>query len=98
MTGLNDFQLLVLEKETITCADVTELLGDYTDKDLPPTLRARIDSHIHQCECCQDSAKTYRWTVELAGELGNKPLPLGVHNRLRKALNEKLGLSLPLVS
>ena len=97
MTQLNDFQLLVLEKETIDCSDVTELLGDYTDRELPPTLRARIDSHIHQCEHCQDMEKSYRLTVELAGELNmDKPLPLGVHNRLRKALNEKLGLSLPL--
>ncbi|MBN8550148.1 MAG: zf-HC2 domain-containing protein [Deltaproteobacteria bacterium] len=97
MTQLNDFQLLVLEKETIQCSDVAELLGDYTDKELPPTLRARIDSHIHQCEHCQELERSYRLTVELAGQLNtNNPLPRGVQTRLRKALNEKLGLSLPL--
>jgi anti-sigma factor RsiW len=94
MTTLNDFQLLVLEKETITCSDVTELLGDYTDKELTPTLRARVDAHIHECEFCQEMERSYRMTVELAQELGNQPLPQGVRTRLRKALNQKLGLEL----
>ena len=97
MTELNEIQLFVLEKDHITCSDVTELLGDYTDGELSPSVHARLESHIEGCEYCQEMARTYALTVELAADLGEKPMPFGVQNRLRKALNQKLGLSLPLV-
>lgn len=94
MTALNDFQLRVLEKEMITCSDVTDLLGEYTDRELSPTLRARVDAHICSCSYCKEIRDTYQLTVELAGELKDRPMSAGVQNRLRKALNEKLGLNL----
>lgn len=97
MTGLNDFQLLVLEKETVSCEDVSELLGDYVDRELCPTLRTRLEGHICACERCQEMLRTYRFTIELAGELSDRPVPSGVQNRLRKALNERLGLKLAAV-
>ncbi len=98
MTELNDIQLFVLEKEQVTCSDVTELLGDYTDGELSPSVHARLESHIEGCEYCQEMARTYALTIELAADLRETPIPFGVQNRLRKALNKKLGLSLPLVS
>jgi len=99
MAKLTDFQLLVLEKEEIDCSDVEDLLGDFVDSDLPTTLRGRVDSHIKCCTYCQEIEESYRFTIDLAHELGENPppVPTDVRNRLRKALNEKLGMNIPLV-
>jgi len=94
--SLTDFQLMVLEKNEIDCLDVVELLGDLADGDLPPTLRARVEDHIAGCDFCADMRAGYDLTIELARELKDEdqPLPTGVQNRLRSALNAKLGLNL----
>ena len=87
----------VLEKSKISCRDIVKLMGDYADRELPPTLRARLDSHICECAACAKFKHTYQLTVQLASELEDKPVPQDMQNRLRKALNRRLGISLPLV-
>jgi Putative zinc-finger len=96
---LNDFQLMVLEKHTIDCVDVVELLGDLVEGDLTPTLAARLESHIEDCNYCGEIKRGYEMTIELARDLKNeeKPVPTAVQNRLRSALNEKLGINLGMV-
>ena len=95
---LSDAQIRILEKQDIGCRDVARLLGDYTDKDLTVTLKARLDAHISCCDECRELRDSYKMTVDLASELADKPAPIDVQNRLRKALNEKLGLNLPPVA
>ncbi len=95
--NLTDSHLRILEKGTIECKDVKKLLGDYTDKELTSTLKARLDAHISGCPECQELHDSYKFTVQLASTLEDKPVPVDVQNRLRIALNAKLGLSLPLV-
>lgn len=95
--NLTEQHLRILEKESITCEDVAQVLGDYTDQDLSCSLRGRIDAHIRGCDACTELSDSYRWTVNLAHELASKPLPAGVENRLRQALNRRLGLNLPAV-
>ena len=94
---LSDLHMRILEKGEIRCRDVEDLLDDYSARDLSCTLRARIDAHVHGCSRCQKACQEYRWTIELASELPDKPLPIDVQNRLRFALNQRLGLNLPLV-
>jgi len=96
MTRLTDFQLLILEKDKINCVDVEALLDDYVEHALTPTLKARLDTHICDCDECQDLLEGYRLTIELAAELGERDtqIPGDVQKRLRSALNERLGLSL----
>ena len=93
---LSEFQLMVLEKEKITCDDVAELMGDYADGELIPTLEGRLNEHIAECFDCQDLREQYLLTIELAREIGRRPppVPTGVQNRLRAALNARLGLNL----
>lgn len=93
---LTDLQLRVLEKEHIDCADVTALLGDLTDNDVPPTLKGRLNQHVSDCSECQETADSYKWVVELAGELKEREVPSDVKRRLRERLNKTLGLSLPI--
>jgi len=95
MTHFSDLHLFVLEKGEFTCTDLDSLLGDYVDGELPSTLCARLDQHVAECQACQELKDGYLLTVQLAGELRAKPVPTAVHNRLRDALNEKLGLTLP---
>lgn len=92
---LTDLQLRILEKHSIDCRDVENLLGDFTDRELPCTLRARVDAHIQKCAFCGETASSYQWVVNLAHGLKDKPVPVGVKNRLRAALNQRLGLNLP---
>ena len=94
MGKFTDYQLMVFEKEQIDCGDVTALLGDYQDRELPPSLRARIASHISRCPQCFEAERSYRMVVELARELKEPPMPEGVKGRLRQALNRRLGLHL----
>jgi hypothetical protein len=98
MVELSDMHMRILEKEIIDCADVEELFGDYVDNELPSTLRARVATHIKHCQHCQEGEKGYRLVIALASELPRFPVPTDVKNRLRKSLNEKLGIELPMVS
>lgn len=86
------FQLRVLEKLTIECADVEELLSDYIDHELLPTLQCRVADHIGCCDRCTEAEEDIRMVVELAATLRDTPVPDGVSARLKEGLNEKLGL------
>lgn len=90
-------QIMVLEKQMITCKDVVSLFGQYTDGELPPTLKARVDEHLHECTECQEFGRDYLLGIKLARELSDRPVPDGVSSRLRDALNRRLGISLPVV-
>ncbi len=91
----SDGYLFVLEKPTVQCADVETLLGEYVENSLPPTLRARIDAHVADCGECRVLKASYEKTIELARGLADRPVPSGVSERLRHALNAKLGIQLP---
>ena len=96
MNRYSKVQLYVLEKPTVKCSDVTHLLRQYTDQELPLTLRSRVDSHIHHCGACAAEFESYQLIVD-SGKLlkSDAPLPHAVKNRLHAALNARLGLSLP---
>lgn len=95
MVDFTDLQLMVLEKEHIECRDVRMLLGDYCDGDLPPTLKGRLEGHIAECGCCREMTGEYQLTIRLAKELRDQPVPADVQRRLRRNLNQRLGLNLP---
>ena len=90
-------QIRILEKQLVGCDDVAELLGEYVDGELSSTLSKRVGSHLKGCESCREIEEGYRFTIELAREIKRKPMPAGVQNRLRKALNERLGLNLSMI-
>lgn len=97
MKKYSDAQLRILEKETIICEDVVALLDDVVANDIATTLRRRLDDHMLECQFCQEMDESYRLTIELAFELRDTPIPNGVQNRLREALNKRLGLNLAAV-
>ena len=82
------------------CQDVTAHLGDFVDRELPLAQHAAIDSHLDECPDCAAFYASYRHVVETAAELREpeEPLPVDVSNRLRRALNERLGINLPYIA
>lgn len=48
----------------IDCNATRELLGPYTDDDLPTEARRRVDAHLLRCEACAWEAQTLRMTRE----------------------------------
>jgi hypothetical protein len=88
-----DLQMRIMEKSEIACSDVTALLGDYIDNDLPVSLRSRIAAQIDICPCCEQNYLEYKQVVLLAGEMRNPPpLPEDVQKRLRDGLSKRLGI------
>ena len=98
MKNLTEYQLLVLEKDSVSCEDVEALMGDYVADELTQTLETRLSAHIRSCDCCKELERDYNLTIELANEIGKsrEQAPQGVHVRLRAALNRELGLEMPL--
>ena len=96
MLKLTDSQLRILEKPEIECDDFIELLGEYVDGELTPTLHLRLADHAEGCEICEAFESSYRMVIDLAREIGNDntPLPAGVRERLYTRLNAELGTSL----
>lgn len=96
----SDFQVSVLEKPSIICADVEALLGELVEGDLQHSLATRINSHVDSCPACQELKRTYLLTISLASQISTeeKPVPVSVQNRLRERLNVQLGLALPLIA
>jgi anti-sigma factor RsiW len=82
------------------CKDVIAHLGDFVDRELPLAQRAAIEYHLDECPDCTAFLASYQHVVSSAAELREpeEPLPVDVQNRLRKALNERLGINLPFIA
>ena len=82
------------------CKDVIAHLGDFVDRDLPLAQRAAIENHLDECPDCTAFLASYQHVVSSAAELREpeEPLPVDVQNRLRTALNERLGINLPFIA
>jgi anti-sigma factor RsiW len=82
------------------CKDVIAHLGDFVDRELPLAHRAAIENHLDECPDCAAFLASYQHVVASAAELREpeEPLPVDVQNRLRKALNERLGINLPFIA
>ena len=97
MKLISEDQIRILEKQEIECRDIPQMMCDYADGDLLDSLKDRLDSHIEECSCCREFKETYMKGVELSALLKPAPLSSEVQNRLRLALNLRLGINLPTV-
>lgn len=83
-----------------SCSDVTARLGDYVDNEIDQSLKLSIDTHLDICPECAAFFASYKHVIDSAAELREPeaPLEVDVQNRLRAALNRRLGLSLPYIA
>jgi anti-sigma factor RsiW len=82
------------------CSEVTARLGDYVDNELDPSVKLSIDTHLDICPECAAFFASYKHVIDSAAELREPeaPLAVDVQNRLRAALNQRLGLNLPYIA
>jgi anti-sigma factor RsiW len=59
----------------MSCRDLVELVTDYLDDALPPAQRARIDSHLAECEACATYVAQLVHVVSAAGTLTEADVP-----------------------
>jgi predicted anti-sigma-YlaC factor YlaD len=79
----------------ISCNEIEELYGEYREGELSGYKTEAVQEHIAQCEECQAFVDTYELVIAVAKTLQAPPrLPDGFRERLRKGLNERLGISL----
>ena len=86
--------------EMLDCKDVIVRLGDYTDNELPVSERIAMEDHFDECPECAAFLASYTHVVVSAAELREpeQPISVDVQNRLRAALNKRLGIDLPLIA
>ena len=86
--------------EMLECNDVIARLGDYTDNELPVSERIAMEDHFDDCPECAAFLASYTHVVVSAAELREpeQPISVDVQNRLRAALNKRLGIDLPLIA
>lgn len=96
MSQYSEHELYLLEKAQVNCADFSEILGEYVEDEVGPTLMKRLESHTRKCLYCRELKEDYLLTIELAGELRERPVPKDVRVRLREGLNARLGLNINL--
>ena len=86
--------------EMLDCKDVIARLGDYTDNELPVSERISMEDHFDECPECAAFLASYTHVVVSAAELREpeQPISVDVQNRLRAALNKRLGIDLPLIA
>ena len=86
--------------EMLECKDVIVRLGEYVDNELPNSERNVMDEHFDECPDCAAFLASYTHVVVSAAELREpeQPISVDVQNRLRSALNKRLGINLPLIA
>ncbi len=76
--------------EGINCEELTRLLIDYVDGNLPDEDRIRLDGHFKDCPNCFSMMKTYRKTIDLTQSAPQSRMPSDVRERLKRFLEEKM--------
>ena len=70
----------------ISCWEVREELTNYLEGDVPPELRARIESHLAECGDCRLYYDSVRRVIWIIGKTELIELPVGFSQRLHSRL------------
>ena len=55
--------------QEITCHELVELVTDYLEGAMPEAERARLDTHLTDCEPCRNYLDQMQRTIQTVGEL-----------------------------
>jgi len=58
----------------ISCQELVELVTDYLEGALPPTVRARFETHLSECDGCTRYLEQMRLTMAAVGRLTEESL------------------------
>jgi anti-sigma factor RsiW len=70
------------------CNELVELVTAYLDGALDPDTRARFDSHLLDCDGCENYLQQFRETVRTVGKITDNELDPGFRNRLLDAFKD----------
>ena len=74
----------------LTCAQVTKLIRDYLQGELPPDITASIEEHLRRCDDCVAFLKTYQRTMQEVQALRYEDMPQEMQIRVRQFLRSKM--------
>jgi anti-sigma factor RsiW len=72
----------------LACREITDLLTDYLEGELPAPARERFDAHLAECPFCTTYVEQMRATIDRLGRLEEGSLPDEVRERLAAAFRE----------
>jgi hypothetical protein len=76
----------------ISCYHVWREVSNYIEGEVDPDLRARMEEHFKGCEHCAAVLDGTRNVLQLVGDGRIFDLPVGFSDRLKKKLEERLGV------
>ncbi|MDQ3828974.1 MAG: zf-HC2 domain-containing protein [Candidatus Tectomicrobia bacterium] len=79
----------------LTCEQVTKLIRDYLQGELPPDLTASFEEHLRCCDDCVAFLKTYKQTVQEVQSLTYEDVPQDMQIRVRQFLRANMKKSPP---
>lgn len=80
------------QSRILGCSEIEDLLDEYIDDQLSPTLVKSYEHHLERCESCRELVNDCCEIVELARLLPEPQLPDGLHERLTRRLEGELGV------
>jgi anti-sigma factor RsiW len=70
------------------CNELVELVTAYLEGALDPDTRARFDSHLVDCDGCENYLQQFRETVRTVGKITDDELDPAFRNRLLDAFKD----------
>jgi anti-sigma factor (TIGR02949 family) len=74
----------------MTCQEAIDVLADYLDRVLSPSVAEALERHLSDCAPCVAYLATYRKTRELVRDTGRVEMPEELKARLSRFLLEQL--------
>ncbi len=74
----------------LTCKQFLDELADYLDGGVAEELRWELDGHLAECPNCWVIVDTTKKTLRIYKGMEPKPLSPELHERLMKALQQKM--------
>ena len=80
---------------TLQCREITDLLADYLEGELPADTARALEIHLEGCPPCIAFVNTYRSTVNAARRIREVEIPPELHDRLLSFLQRSRGSKQP---
>lgn len=77
--------------DSLTCAELVELVTDYLEGALEPAARRRFDEHLAVCLGCEDYLDQIRATIAIAGRVTPDDLDPVARDRLLATFRDWAG-------
>ena len=74
--------------DAMDCNELVELVTAYLDDALDPETRARFESHLMDCDGCENYLQQFKTTVRTVGKIGDEELDPAFRNRLLDAFKD----------